>query len=99
MYISSMISGMNAILKEVQRNNDVECENVQTEKVGRKQTSALRTTVSFTDGFTYISHKAARKQYLASYTLNVTKEVLAEIIVDAVKAHKDAVDKNKQKPN
>lgn len=73
---------------------DAKIINVNTERVGRKQTSAIRTTVSFDDGFKYISHAAERKQHLTSYTLTVTKDVVNQIIMDAIKAHRAAIAKN-----
>lgn len=68
--------------------------DVKSESVGHKQTSALRTTVLFDDGFAYISHKSERRQFLATIQMRVTEDIMNEILFDAVKAHEDAVAKN-----
>ena len=73
---------------------DAKVNNVNTENVGRKQTRAIRTTVSFDDGFKYISHDAEKKQHLTFQSMTVTKDVLEQILIDAIKAHQEAVIKN-----
>ena len=76
---------------------DAKIINVHTEEVGRKQTRAIRTTVSFDDGFKFISHKSEKKVYLTSYTLTVTKDVVNQIIIDAIKAHGAEITKSMNK--
>ena len=65
--------------------------DVKSERVGRKDTTAIRTTVSFDDGFTYISHDSDKEFHLASYTLSLSKETMNKILHDAVAAHQAAL--------
>lgn len=76
---------------------DAKICDVKTKSVGGRKvtTAALRTTVTFDDGFVYISHKS-EKYWLTIY---VDPFLLEEIKEDAIKAHKKAYEKqsyNKQ---
>ena len=74
--------------------SDAKIVNIHTEKVGHKQTSAIRTTVSFNDGFKYISHNVEKEKHLTFQKMTVTKDVMNQIILDAAKAHLEAISKN-----
>lgn len=65
--------------------------DVKSERVGRKDTVAIRTTVSFDDGFTYIAHDSNKEFHLTSYTMSLSKEVLDKILRDAMAAHQTAL--------
>lgn len=72
--------------------SDIETANVG----GRKAlTAAIRTTVTFDDGFIYISHKSKTRMQSPTYlrgTISVDSEVIEEIKKDAIAAHKKAYD-------
>ena len=70
---------------------DAKIIDVKSERVGYKNNAAIRTTVTFDDGFSYISHDSERDVHLLSYTLTVSKEVLNKILHDAVAAHQAAL--------
>ena len=63
---------------------DVSREEVMYEKNGAK----YKTTVRFSDGFYYITHKTHRENHFLSYTISVDKELSDEIIETAIEAHK-----------
>ncbi len=69
---------------------DVHSEKVQYTKNGVK----YKTTVTFSDGFYYITHRTNREQQILSYTISIDKYLKAEIISRAKKAHEKAVQKS-----
>ena len=67
--------------------------DIKTESVGghNAQTAALRTTVTFDDGFVFTSHKSHRMRIdLLNTRLIVTDFILDEIKKDAIAAHQKA---------
>ena len=80
-------------------NNTVQMvTNIKTDTVGGRKitTAAIRTTVIFDDGFTYISHKSRYHKddpLNFSGTLYVNHEVIQEIKEDAIIAHQKAYEK------
>ena len=77
---------------------DASITNIKTDTVGGRKitTAAIRTTVIFDDGFTYISHKSRyHKDDPLNFrgTLYVNHEVIQEIKEDAIIAHQKAYEK------
>lgn len=58
-----------------------------------KNDAKFKTTIKFSDGFYYITHKTDREQHLMTYTISITPELRDEIIQTAVSAHHKAVTK------
>lgn len=65
---------------------DVVSEKVQYTKNNAK----FKTTVTFTDGFRFVTHRTDRTQHFMTYDISVDK---AEVIALAMEAHKKAVEK------
>ncbi len=68
---------------------DVYSEKVQYVKNGMK----YKTTVTFSDGFNFITHKTNREDYIFTYQISMDEELKKEIISKAVRSHKKAVEK------
>ena len=72
---------------------DICSEQVQYTKNGAK----YKTTVSFADGFRFITHKTKRKEGFFTYQISIDEETLKRIIDKAIFAHKKAVEKQTKK--
>lgn len=68
--------------------NDFTSERVKYVKNDAK----FKTTVTFTDGFYFITHKTSRMDYFMSYTISLPPELKAEILNKAIAKHAAAVD-------
>lgn len=66
--------------------------DVQREQVGTKGHRRWRTTVSFDDGFQYISHETQVEEFIFSYKISVTDKQNEEILIKAVVAHQKAIE-------
>lgn len=66
---------------------DMKTEKVQYVKNGTK----YRTTVLFSDGFTYITHKTDRSDNFFTYSISISPELRDKIVYNAEKAHQKAV--------
>ena len=53
----------------------------------------FKTTVLFSDGFYFITHKTNRTQHFMTYTISLGPTLRAEIIKIAEEKHKNAVEK------
>lgn len=69
--------------------NNFTSEQVKYEKNGAK----FKTTVTFTDGFYYITHKTNSERHVLSYTISIDDALKAEIIKKAIEKHQKAVEK------
>ena len=78
----------NALLRQDAKIVDVSSEKVQYVKNGAK----YKTTVSFSDGFVFITHKTNREDNLFTYQISVDTD---EILESAIKAHDRAIKKQK----
>ena len=66
--------------------------NIKTEKVQyTKNGMKYKTTVSFSDGFNFITHKTNRDDSFFSYQISIDESLQAEIISKAVLSHEKAV--------
>ena len=65
----------------------VSSEKVQYVKNGQK----YKTTVWFSDGFYFITHKTNREDNFLSYEISVDEDLMEEIITKACKRHDKAV--------
>ena len=81
-------------------NNAIPCEeaeiaNIQAETVQYVRNQAkFKTTVSFVDGFTYVTFSTRRSSGVFQYTISVDKRAIAQA---AIKAHTRAINKLKKK--
>lgn len=66
---------------------DVKISYVNRESVGTRGRRRWRTTVLFTDGFKYVSHKTDIQNHFASYTISISVNTNDEILQDALMAH------------
>lgn len=66
---------------------DIKTEKVQYSKNGMK----YKTTVFFSDGFNFITHKTNREDSFFSYQISMDESLLTEIISKAVRSHEKAV--------
>ena len=64
-------------------------EKVKYEKNGAK----FKTTVEFSDGFYYITHKTNREQHVFTYNISIDSALKSEILTKAMDKHKTAVEK------
>ena len=72
--------------------------DIKTDNVGGRKlsTASIRTTITFDDGFIYISHKSQMRMdtpLFLSGTIYVDRRVIDEIKKDAIAAHKKAYDR------
>ena len=67
----------------------ISSEKVQYVKNGKK----YKTTVLFSDGFYFITHRTNREDYFLSYKISVDESLMEEIITKACKMHNKAVNK------
>ena len=67
---------------------DVCTEKVQYTKNGMK----YKTTVSFSDGFNFITHKTNREEGFFTYQISIGESLKREIIEKAIRLHKKAVE-------
>ena len=68
---------------------DIKVEKVHYVKNGAK----YKTTVLFSDGFRFVTHRTDRDERFFTYSISLNKE---EILRCAMNAHKEAVEKRKQ---
>lgn len=68
---------------------NISSEKVQYVKNGKK----YKTTVVFSDGFYFVTHKTNREDYFFTYEISVDEDVMQEIIAKARKKHEEAVNK------
>ncbi len=80
-----------AMLKE-----DATIINVERKVIGSKGHKRYRTTLHFSDGFRFISHKTDVANHLIAYSISVTSELNKEIIRDALIAHAKMINKHKK---
>ena len=78
----------NATLRQEAKIVNVHSEKVQYVKNGMK----YKTTVTFSDGFEFITHKTNREDNIFTYEISVDTE---QIIENAMKAHGRALKKQK----
>lgn len=69
---------------------DAKIMDVKRETVGAKNDKKICTTVTFDDGFVFVSHKTDRDDSFFSYRIQVTEATAREILEDAVEAHQKA---------
>lgn len=69
---------------------DAKIVDVKRMTVGGKNDKKICTTVTFDDGFEYVSHKTDRENHLMSYRIQVTEATKKEILEDAIAAHQKA---------
>ncbi len=62
-----------------------------------KNGAKYKTTVEFSDGFYFVTHRTNRNNHFMRYDISVDKELYQEIIRDAVDAHRLAVEKKLSK--
>ena len=72
---------------------DFRSEKVEYSKNGAK----FKTTVVFSDGFRYITHRTNRKDGIFTYQIGIDNSLRKEIIEKAISKHDEAI--NKQKYN
>ena len=71
-----------------------EIVDIQTEKVEYSKNGAkYKTTVFFSDGFQFITHKTNRKEGFFTYQISIDDSLRKEIIESAIAAHNQAVEK------
>lgn len=66
---------------------DAKIIDVTVDPVGNSKTRRLKTVIFFSDGTQYVTHKSRDKMGLTRLHMTVDKEVLAEILKDAIIAH------------
>lgn len=71
---------------------DINTEEVQYIKNGAK----YKTTVRFSDGFTFVTHETEREDHFVSYKISLNKELYDQIIRSAIAAHDCALEKQQQ---
>lgn len=82
------------------KNPDINAEivNVNVEKVRYSKNDAkYKTTVIFSDGFNFITHRTNRDDHFMSYTITIDNQLKIAIINTAVAAHIKAVNKMQQR--
>lgn len=84
-----------AILREDAKIVNVRSEKVQYVKNGMK----YKTTVTFSDGFTFITHETDRDDHFLSYNISISPELQEWIIRAATDAHEDAFEKQQRRLN
>lgn len=67
---------------------DIYTEKVQYTKNGMK----YKTTVSFSDGFNFITHKTNREDGFFTYQISIDESLKLKIIEKAIRLHKKAVE-------
>lgn len=67
---------------------DISSKRVKYSKNGAK----YKTTISFSDGFYYITHKTNREQNLLAYKISIDNNLMAEILESAISDHRIAVE-------
>lgn len=72
-------------------NHNAIITNVKREIVGSKGSSKYRTIITFSDGFTFISHDTNVENHLIYNKLSVDQELNNQIIEKAISAHNKAV--------
>ena len=81
----------NAVLKP-----DAKIVGIDTNKVTYlKNGTKYKTTVRFSDGFSYITHATDRDDKLFTYTISISPELRKAIIAAAIESHEEALKKQK----
>ncbi len=71
---------------------DATIVNVEVEQVQYVKNSAkFKTTVYFSDGFVFITHKTDRDDNFFTYKISISPELRKEIIQNAIEAHDRAL--------
>lgn len=65
--------------------------DIDTKVVGLKGERKYRTTVTFSDGFEYVSHDTERDDGFLTYTISLSERMKKQIVAEAIKAHCEAV--------
>ena len=86
--------GKNCTLKKDAKIVDVDTVRVRYLKNGAK----YKTTVRFSDGFTFITHETDREDHVLSYRISIDSELYKQIIDNAIEMH-DAVMEKQQHPS
>ena len=83
----------------VELKQDAKIIDIKTEKVQyMKNDTKYKTTVSFSDGFSFITHKTNREDHFFTYNISVGSELYEQIIGNAIAAHNRALEQQlKQK--
>ena len=74
--------------------DDATIKEIKHNTVGAKGDKVIRTTVTFSDGFRFVSHDTIRENHLFFYTLSVPEEIKKRITQTAVLAHRQALNEN-----
>lgn len=77
-------------------NEDARIINIDRKVVGTRGHKRYRTTLFFSDGFKFISHKNDISNRLVSYSISVPNEINKEIINDAFMAHAKMINRHKK---
>ena len=74
---------------------DIRTEKVQYLKNGMK----YKTTIYFSDGFMFTTHKTNRENGFFTYNISIDKKMLNEIINEAIRLHEKEVSKKINRVN
>ena len=81
----------------VQLQPDAKIVDVKSEKVQYTKGSAkFKTTVFFSDGFSFITHTTDRDEGFFTYRISIGTELYEEIIRKAIEAHNRALEEQKK---
>ena len=76
---------------------DAEIVHIKTERVQYTRNNAkFKTTVYFSDGFSFVSHKTDREDGFFRYRISVGPELRERIISKAIIAHNRAIERQKK---
>ena len=81
----------NAVLRSDAKIVDIDTEQVTYMKNGAK----YKTTIRFSDGFVFTTHKTDRDDNFFSYKISISPELRKEIISNAIEAHDRALQKQR----
>ena len=77
--------------EDAQPSTNAQIVDIQIKKVKyAKNAAKFKTTVIFSDGFRFITHRTKRKQHYMSYEISIDKN---EILMRAISAHEQALEK------
>ena len=72
---------------------DAKIVDIKTEKVQYvKNDVKYKTPVSFSDGFSFVTHQTDREDHFFTYNISVGSELYKQIIAKAVEAHNRALE-------
>lgn len=95
---SSSYNSSNHTSRDIYVDPSATISNVDRKIVGLKGERLYRTTVLFSDGFQFISHKTDRDDKFLSYSISISPELSFEIIRDAISEHNNAFIKQSRLP-